>query len=418
MFQLSELRKHQLVEAHVRVYCVRHEREAVNVAREASVDGLSQRSSFSALPTGDKSRAAGIQAQKDERFQVETAFFQTHNVRLQHPDDELGSLLLMALPNVVVHRIDEWSPLCAPPVWYDEKGRRHVWRGMAPPNLAGETLGGDDGNDDVEDLDVEYNNIQQNKVVAGFPELLQRACDKEADARVLLQTEYGLAARRDARLARNMADSTDFLQSGAGGPDSPSGKMSRTMSDGDLIIDGIDIDLSNDDLDMNRRGKVKSDAERVSGSNFGTRVGLGNRKPSYSTNADLERKVHTTQHSSRHPYSTVQPSETPRERAKRKNDYNEQRELKAFLKDREAELVVLVEGIDVMTSYTLQARHSYRWDDIAWNHTFKPCVSRKTKVVDGGEIRSDGCVIDFSLFHDLEPVPSDCSATPLVSNIG
>ena len=88
------------------------------------------------------------------------------------------------------------------------------------------------------------------------------------------------------------------------------------------------------------------------------------------------------------------------------------------MKDREAELVVLVEGIDVMTSATLQARHSYRWDDIAWNHTFKPCVSRKVKIVEGGEERSDGCVIDFSLFHDLIPVPSDCAATPLVSNVG
>ena len=34
MFQCSELRKHQLVEAHVRVYCVRHERAATNASRK------------------------------------------------------------------------------------------------------------------------------------------------------------------------------------------------------------------------------------------------------------------------------------------------------------------------------------------------------------------------------------------------
>lgn len=32
-------------------------------------------------------------------------------MRLQHPDDELGGMLLLALPQLVVHRIDPWSPL-------------------------------------------------------------------------------------------------------------------------------------------------------------------------------------------------------------------------------------------------------------------------------------------------------------------
>ena len=93
MFQLSELRKHQLVEAHVRVYCVRHEREGKNVvSRETDEDDqVFDDMEESNAPTGD-------------RYDVETAHFQTHNVRLQHPDDELGANLLMALPNIVVHR--------------------------------------------------------------------------------------------------------------------------------------------------------------------------------------------------------------------------------------------------------------------------------------------------------------------------
>jgi hypothetical protein len=32
-------------------------------------------------------------------------------MRVQQPDDDLGATLLMALPQVVVHRIDPWSPL-------------------------------------------------------------------------------------------------------------------------------------------------------------------------------------------------------------------------------------------------------------------------------------------------------------------
>ena len=66
--QVAELRKHQLVEAHVRLYCLR------------------KRPSFA-----------------------------TSSMRTQRPDDELGAMLLLALPSVVVHRIDAWSPLAPPP---------------------------------------------------------------------------------------------------------------------------------------------------------------------------------------------------------------------------------------------------------------------------------------------------------------
>lgn len=63
-FQVCELRKHQLVEAHVRCYGVRHQ------------------------PS-----------------------FSYGAMRLQRPDDQLGSMVLLALPTTVVHRIDPWSPL-------------------------------------------------------------------------------------------------------------------------------------------------------------------------------------------------------------------------------------------------------------------------------------------------------------------
>merc|ERR1711879_336941 len=72
MFQVCDFRKHQLCEAHVRLYSIRHEdMEGVGVGRVC---------------------------------------FQTRSMRLQHPDDELGGMLLPALPQLVVHRIDAWSP--------------------------------------------------------------------------------------------------------------------------------------------------------------------------------------------------------------------------------------------------------------------------------------------------------------------
>ncbi|CAI5723528.1 unnamed protein product [Hyaloperonospora brassicae] len=77
MFQTCERRKHQLVEAHVRLYAVRHEVE----------DEMNGPSDF---------------------------LFQCHQMRVQQPDDDCGAMLLMVLPQVVVHRIDQWSPLFPP----------------------------------------------------------------------------------------------------------------------------------------------------------------------------------------------------------------------------------------------------------------------------------------------------------------
>lgn len=73
MFQVCERRKHQLVEAHVRLYAMRQE-----------------------------------QAQDGETL------FQCHQMRVQQPDDDNGAMLLMVLPQVIAHRIDPWSPLFPP----------------------------------------------------------------------------------------------------------------------------------------------------------------------------------------------------------------------------------------------------------------------------------------------------------------
>jgi len=69
MLQVCDFQKHQLCEAHVRLYCVQHSDTASGPA------------------------------------------FQLRAMRLQHPDDQLGGSLLLVLPQLVVHRIDQWSPL-------------------------------------------------------------------------------------------------------------------------------------------------------------------------------------------------------------------------------------------------------------------------------------------------------------------
>jgi potassium inwardly-rectifying channel subfamily J len=92
-------------------------------------------------------------------------------------------------------------------------------------------------------------------------------------------------------------------------------------------------------------------------------------------------------------------------------------DIESFLMDRDAEIVVLVEGTDEGTGAATQARHSYKATDLAWNHTFVPCThpySNNRR----GRGRSNGnnpvCTIDFSKFHDIVPAPTDCEACAYV----
>ena len=96
----------------------------------------------------------------------------------------------------------------------------------------------------------------------------------------------------------------------------------------------------------------------------------------------------------------------------------------AYLRDRDVEIIVQVEGIDELTGQALQARHSYRWSDLAWDYTFAPCVQPWTGHADGqsswlGERqceRRDGdpiCSVDFARFHDIVPA-QDVEECPYV----
>lgn len=89
MFRIGELRRQQLIDISVRCYCLKHERYL---------------------------RGPG---------HVETAHFLTRHLKLHYPDESLGSHIFMSLPQVVVHRIDETSPLSPKSVWYDRQAQRH-----------------------------------------------------------------------------------------------------------------------------------------------------------------------------------------------------------------------------------------------------------------------------------------------------
>ncbi|OWY92096.1 hypothetical protein PHMEG_00039043 [Phytophthora megakarya] len=63
------------------------------------------------------------------------------------------------------------------------------------------------------------------------------------------------------------------------------------------------------------------------------------------------------------------------------------------------EVVVLVEGIDAVTSATIQIRHSYK--DILFNHRHVNCVDVDPE--------TGGAVVDFRRFHETKPVEPVCN---------
>jgi hypothetical protein len=93
--RVGELRHHQLREASVKAYCLRHERCWVT--------------------------------RSDGSRRLETTHFVTRPLRLQH--ERVSPHVLMSLPQVLVHGIqgkeDFESPLCQPLEWYDEDGIQH-----------------------------------------------------------------------------------------------------------------------------------------------------------------------------------------------------------------------------------------------------------------------------------------------------
>ena len=248
MFQVVEMRSHQLIEGHVRCYAVRDETDA-------------------------RGRVAP---------------FQQCAMRLDKPDDELGGWLFLALPSVVAHRLDAWSPLVPP-------APRVEARGGGTSDAGGEA-GGDDP-----------------MATYAFPRPLQRASDADAGGRSAFRCDVCGETYEDAGcLARHFATSH---------PDAAA--------------------------------------------------------PARATRPDAAA-------------------------------------VDAFMEASGHEIVVVVEGVDPITSNTVQATHSYCYRardgedrrDVVWDCDFRPCVSRD----DRGR-----CRIDYAAFHELvaaadgAPPPPPCS---------
>ena len=278
MFRVAELRKRHIIGAKVRAFCVRHERCAIEgKQRDDKVEGVQLETAyFVSHPLSILGGSKGVSGRSDSSLSTNIASSEGKS------DWAYEQSILMGLPHVVVHRIDETSPISPPPVWYDEKGMSHV------------------------------------------------------------QSNQGTSNQEQA-------------------PTSPL----STMEEG-------------------------------------------------STTANA----------------------------------SSQQDISDFLQDRHAEIIVFLEGTCEITGMTLQARHSYKCEDIVFNHTFAPCVfpastdgrlssekwwkgaKSKAKVEDSTQhtsssvtyeeiasphqIQSAALEVDFGQFHELMPAPLDCVSCPYV----
>jgi hypothetical protein len=67
------------------------------------------------------------------------------------------------------------------------------------------------------------------------------------------------------------------------------------------------------------------------------------------------------------------------------------------------EILCMVEGVDSLTSSTIQARHSYISSDIEFDHTFARCVVK--------DVKKGTPIIDFGKFHDLTKTDKNCATS-------
>lgn len=243
MVRICDLRKHQMAEPAVKCLAVRHR----------------------VLPDGSQIP------------------FQTYKMRLVHPDDTVDSLVLLALPTVIVHEIDEFSPLFPP-------------------------------RESLEPVRTAFKRYQ-------WPNLMSREAD-------------------------------------------PWG------------------------------GNRASDSCRACGNTFVNEKSLM-RHIEYSRLMDLISFPDGSR-----PHEEVYGSEDLNSHDEFLPRFDSMKVLKQhirnFLKRSDMEIVVFVEATDGSTSGNVQARCSYKLNDIEWDQMFAPCVSHNSD--------DDFCEIDFLKFHDLIPI--------------
>lgn len=380
MFQLVELRKHQLIEAHVRLYVIRRD---VNPPHSSELD-KENIATINAASNSETDQPESLHFRCDDPVVTN---FQTCKMRTSFPDDSLGGMLIMCLPQVIVHELDSTSPLMPPPLWRSCQSPDKCYR-WTPRAFDADSDGamGRRDHDALHPADALRRRHQKAPMNtrSTFPGVTQRSVplgekdkDRDGDGRDFDGTrtypkydEMAPKTPENARDRRNLAEHSKPFKA-AHSPRNDDAGLNGAGSDEHLRrpllggLNGTDVLKGRDVVEV--KGSAESSAVR------------GSTEPELIDSSDSY-------------------------------GYLEEKDMIAFyMCDRKMEIMAVVEGIDATTGGVVQARHSFIPSEVHWHKSFAPCVF---------EDRSDGsAIIDFSVFHDLVNVAENAPyAGPISSH--
>ena len=436
MFQLVELRKHQLIEAQVRLYVIKkdidpppeisnhHDSEDLNqTVKGGNISKLGEKLSDHDSLLSSKSGKIKTREKSEEREITKEAIttnFQTCKMRLNYPNDELGGMLIMCLPQVVVHEIDIWSPLMPPPTWRSCKDPNKVykWYPQVYDDLHSTYIGNNDHNHDKHDSDHKSGNYvnkinemnthsnisndnQNNHLKStsgsngaghggisnesGSPSTTSRLLPlKRHRSRLMHAVKFPNIMHRTKTIfsGENLKESnenkSDIVEHSWSMKENERESIRTTPEHSDTAI-AMSKNQDDDDLDGNfieieslKKPLLNKSRKKIDDIND-----IGEYSSNLSSSVSIP------------PMMTVQLSKREEEKIM----------ISHYMNDRKMEVMAIVEGIDASTGGVVQARHSYVFNEIEWDRSFKPCVFEDKK--DGSAI------IDFSVFHDLIGVSED-----------
>ena len=331
MFQVGEtsfIKYSPAVEARVRVYAVLHERNVT---------------------------------------QTERAFFQTRVMRLTNPNDELGGMLFLATPQIISHRIDQWSP--------------------AFPPAARKPQGNDDG-------------------AYHFPGLVFREEDREVMANVALANTLHAMSRGELpsfppqqtgwheRLKEQAATGWPLPMAGA--------EPLSYVTESELADNGQENGrASNAAKNADGRGGIRPSGQAHSGGGGGGGgggAGGGGDGGGGGTGGDITGGGKQVGPHVPHNAHAAHPRVLPRadDSATIEQLLRMKEEIRTHISHSELEVIVLVEANDPHSGNPFQARHSYTARDIIFDKTFVPSMT----------VANDGAAkLDWSKFHEVVDVP-------------
>lgn len=333
-------------------------------------------------------------------------YFQSENLRVHDPDDEIGGDLLLVLPRPITHvllpvaatRTDPRSPLLPSAAYFS------AWREMAAAGVPEGTMTAwqwrerqlaaakrarpqrllpfgpmyEDGEDEgPEGASGGGDGPSRRSSGGGSGAIVHRRRSKagfrRGTAGAAEDADMAVPGRAEGALA-GVASTVEGLLDGSDcGPASVNGTGSA--DDGESRAEeAVAAAAAAAEADGGRAVRMAPNplSRGASGSK---RTGLAGRAAIASGGAGMEPL-------------------TPRGIAHEPSAAVEEERILRFWRESEMELLCMIEGIDSVSSDTTQARHSYTVDDLVVGETFVPCTKRAA---------NGACIVEFDLFHDTEP---------------